>query len=129
MAREVITTDREVVETQPVAARAVEPRVSGSSAAANIIYVVVGILEVLLLFRFVFQLLGANPNSGFVNFIYALTGLFVAPFYGIFGRPVTSDGTVTTSVFDPSTLVAMVVYALVGWAIVKLLLATRRPAV
>lgn len=80
----------------------------------------VGALEVLLAFRFVLKLLGANPNSGFTEFIYALSGFFAAPFTGIFSSP-TTEGDITTAVFETATVVAMVVYALVGWGVVKLL--------
>lgn len=85
----------------------------------NGIYFVLGVIEVLLLFRFLLKLLGANPGSGFVNFVYDLSGIFIAPFKGIFSSA-TTDGDVTKGVFEPATLVAMVVYAIVAWGIVKL---------
>jgi hypothetical protein len=98
------------------------------SRAGSIIYVLFGILEGLLAFRFVFLLLGANRGSGFVDFIYAVTYPFVAPFYGIFGQ-ISGPDITGESVFDLDTLVAMAVYALVAWAIVRLVAAvTGRPA-
>lgn len=74
---------------------------------------------ILLAFRFVMKLLGANPDSGFVNFIYAITNLLTAPFDNIFGVTRASAGEVR-SVFEPSILVAGAVYALIGWGIVKI---------
>lgn len=102
------------------------PSRRGSYTAANAVYVIFGILEALLLFRFVFLLLGANRGSGFVNFIYGITDPFVAPFDGIFGQ-VSATGTVTASVLDPATIIAIAVYGLIGWVIVRLL-APRPPA-
>lgn len=84
----------------------------------NAIWLVLGIIETLLALRFVLKLLGANPGSGFVDFLYAVSGLFVGPFVGIFSAP-TAQGNVVTSVFDTATLVAAVVYALVVWGLVK----------
>jgi len=88
--------------------------------AGYFIYLIFGILEVLLAFRFVLKLLGANPSSGFVDFVYNLSSIFVAPFAGIFNTS-TAAGAVTTSVFEPATLVALIVYALVAWGIVALI--------
>ncbi len=87
--------------------------------AGYFIYLIFGILEVLLAFRFVLKLLGANPGSGFVDFVYNLSAIFTAPFTGIFSTSVAS-GAETVSVFEPATLVALAVYALLAWGIVAL---------
>lgn len=84
-----------------------------------LIYFLFGVLEVLLVFRLVFKLAGANSASSFVSLIYSLTGVFILPFEGIFRRGF-AQGVETTSVLEPSTLVAMVVYAVSAWGIVKL---------
>lgn len=95
--------------------------------AANAIWFIVGVIEVLLGLRFIMKLLGANPNSGFVDFIYTVSGIFVAPFNGIFSTA-TAEGDVVSSVFDPATLVAMLIYVLLGWGLVKLLTLNKRDA-
>ncbi len=82
-------------------------------------YYLLGIIEVLLVFRFIFKILGANPNSGIVSFTYSLSDFFMAPFVGIFNMT-TAQGNVTTAVFEPGTLVAMVVYAVIAWGITKI---------
>lgn len=87
--------------------------------AGYLVYFVFGLLEILLAFRFVFKLLGANPSTGFVDFIYNLSAVFVAPFAGIFNTSL-AKGDVTTSIFEPATLVALIVYAVVAWGIVAL---------
>ncbi len=73
-----------------------------------------GILEGLLGIRFVLALFGANPAAGFAQFIYSITKPFLVPFVGLFGTA-RSGG----SVFDVSPLVAIVVYALIAWVLVK----------
>lgn len=122
--------EREVVTERPVATeRVVERHGGGGSAVGNIVYLIFGILEALLAFRFVFKLLGANAGSGFVSFIYGVTNPLVAPFYGIFGQPIY-QGNQATATLDFSTLIAMAVYALIGWVIVRIIAAaTNRPTV
>lgn len=92
----------------------------GYYLAKNLVYYILGLLETILLFRLIFMLLGANPGSGFVAFIYSLSRIFLAPFTGIF-RAFISPGIETKSVFEPATLIAMAVYALAAYGIVKLL--------
>lgn len=85
-----------------------------------VIYFLFGVLELFLAFRFVLKLAGANIGSGFVNFVYDLTGIFIKPFVGIFQRSIT-QGSDAASVFEPSTLIAIIVYVLLAWGIVKLI--------
>jgi len=88
--------------------------------AGYLVYFVFGLLDILLAFRFVFKLLGANPSTGFVDFIYNLSAVFVAPFAGIFNTSL-AKGDVTTSVFEPATIVAFIAYAVLAWGIVALI--------
>jgi len=86
----------------------------------KIVYYILGIIEAFLAFRLIFKLLGANPGSAFVSFIYNVSGAFVAPFGGIF-RSAVNKGIETKSVLDPTTIIAMIVYALIAYGIVKLI--------
>lgn len=81
----------------------------------GLIYGIGGIIEALIGLRFLFRLLGANPDNGFVTMIYDWSTPFVAPFSGIFGQEatITGEGVVTASVFDWTALIALVVYAIV----------------
>lgn len=90
-----------------------------SQTAEYLIYFFFGAVEVLLAFRLVLKLMGASVTSAFVRMIYGLSGLFILPFEGIFRKGFT-EGIETTSVLEPSTLVAIVVYAIVAWGVVKL---------
>jgi len=79
----------------------------------RVVYWLLGILEGLLAFRLIMKLLDASAGSPFVSFIYRVTYIFVAPFAGMF----KSSGTG----IEFSTVIAMLVYALAGWGIAKLL--------
>ena len=87
------------------------------STAARIVWFITGIVLVLLAFRFVLVLLGANPANGFVNFIYTTSHPLAAPFFGIFGYSLRYG----VSRIELSTLVAIAVYALVAYGIARLL--------
>jgi hypothetical protein len=81
-----------------------------------ITYFLLSVLEVILLLRFIFRLLGANQGNAFITFLYNLSHVFVAPFNGIF-----NDQTIgNASVFEVSTIIAALVYALIAWGIVSL---------
>lgn len=86
----------------------------------NLIYFIFGTIEVLLLFRLFFKFTGAGATGAFVRTIYEITNLFVLPFNGIFPREF-NEGVVTTSVFEPSTLIALVTFAILAMAIVKII--------
>jgi len=86
----------------------------------QIVGYILGILEALLAFRFVLKLLGANPGAGFTNFIYGVSYPFANPFLSVFRMT-----KVAGSIFEWTTLLAMIVYGLVAWAIVRLFLMSK----
>ncbi len=112
------TTPGGTVQTHAVTS-AVSEKVAPSQTAIYIMYFLLSTVEILLAFRLILKLTGANPVSGFVSFIYGLTQIFVLPFRGIFSAA-TTQGLETTAVFEPATVVAMVVYAVLAWMIVQL---------
>ncbi len=82
-----------------------------------------GVLEILLGLRFVLHLIAANPAAGFTQFINGLSGLFTGPFTGLVATP-TSGGTV----LEVTTLIAMAVYALLFWIVLRIIpIAVDRP--
>jgi len=81
----------------------------------QIVWYIVWILEALLAFRFVLKLLGANPTAGFTSFIYSITQPFAGPFLNVF-----KISRVEGSIFEWTTLLAMLVYWLLALAIAKL---------
>lgn len=82
--------------------------------AYQVIWYVLGLIEVLLAFRFILKALGANPTSGFTSLIYSLSNPLALPFRGIFPTAVAQG-----AVVEWSTLVACVVYLIVAIGIVK----------
>lgn len=86
----------------------------------RIILVIFSLVEVLLAFRFFFKLIGANASNVFVNGIYSFTQFFVGIFEGIFSTA-TTPGAETEAIFEPATLIAIIVVALIAWAIMKLM--------
>jgi hypothetical protein len=86
----------------------------------RLVWYILGIIEALLIFRFILKLLAANPNAGFTEFIYSVTYPFAAPFLNVFNIP-----KINGSVLEWTTLLAMAVYWLVAWAIIKLFLISR----
>jgi len=82
----------------------------------QIVWYILGVLEILLAFRFVLKLLGANASAGFTNFIYTLSYPFTLPFSSVFGASQVSG-----SIFEWTTLLAMAVYWLVAFGLIKIL--------
>ena len=78
-------------------------------------------LELLFLLRFVLELIGADPQNPFAEFLYSLTGFFLYPFLGIV--PNTHLGTKGNAFIDWSTLIGMAVYGIV-YMILRLFLRT-----
>ena len=95
-------------------------QLSGIAIVQRIIWFIVGVIDVLIAIRFALLLLGANQSAGFVDFIYGITSIFVAPFVGIFGEP-----TYGQFMFEWSSLLAIAVYTLIAWGAVKLITLTR----
>lgn len=110
-----VHTTREIED--PVAERE-----HSKSVAARVVRYITGVVLTLLALRFVFALLGANPANGLADFIYTVTQPLVSPFFNLFGYNFT-DG---VRRFESFTLVAMAIYALVGYGLARLLTLTRR---
>jgi uncharacterized protein YggT (Ycf19 family) len=108
---------RPVYEERVTERRAVHDRGHTLSRIARAIYFIFGVIESLIAIRVVLRLLAANRNNPFAELIYGLTGPFVAPFQGLFG----SEPNFGQSVFEFSSLAAIVVYALLAFALVRLL--------
>jgi hypothetical protein len=83
----------------------------------QIVWYITGILETLLVFRFFLKLLGANAAAGFTNFVYSVTHIFASPFLNVF-----KISQVEGSVFEWTTILAMLVYWLIAFGIIRLFL-------
>jgi len=80
------------------------------------IWLLFGIVVGILAIRFILKLLGANEAASFASFIYGASAPFVAPFSNLFANP-GSGG----SVLELTTMVAIIVYMLVAWLVVKVI--------
>jgi YggT family protein len=88
---------------------------------AGIIYAIGGFIVAVIGLRFALRLLGANPASPFVNWVYGWSTPFVTPFAGMFGQDATvaGEGVVTTSVFDWTALIALIIVGIILAALGK----------
>src|ERR1700694_4498662 len=124
------TVRRETTAAQPVetsASSVGSNRVSRTSVtstrvgdsndrAIQVVWWIVGFVDVILAIRFILKLLGGSTVSGFVTFMYDITQPLVAPFHGIFNTTVQGR-----SILEPESLVAIAIYSLIGWGIVSLI--------
>ena len=93
-----------------------------SRAVSFVVYVYVLIVEIILLLGFLLLLLGANPSSSFVEWVYRSLDRAMRPFRGIF-EPIELgvNQADVPSVLETSVLFAMVVYAILALVIHALL--------
>ena len=103
--REVRTTEREPERERRIF----------TFKATQLIWLFLGILEGLLALRILLKLMAANPSNAFAAFLYSITDLFLLPFAGLVGTP-TAGG----MVLELSSIIAMVVYGLVGLGLERL---------
>lgn len=104
-----IATSRTVVQDE------VGSRQRRIAQIRQIIWFAIGLFEVLLGLRLILKLTGAGEAADFTQLIFGVTRPLVMPFLGIF----PSAGADAFE-FEPASVVAMVVYLLVGWGLVRL---------
>jgi hypothetical protein len=75
-----------------------------------------GLIELLILIRFMLLLFGANAQAGFAQWINQVSGYFMVPFNALFGTHSINGATV-----EWSALAAILVYALVAYLIVRVI--------
>lgn len=81
----------------------------------QVIWYILGVVEVFLGARILLKLIAANPNSAFTNFVYSISAPLALPFRGVLGTTTSLDSTI-----EWSTIIAMAVYAVVAVGLVKL---------
>jgi len=85
--------------------------------AAQLIWLFVGSVEVLIGLRVLLKVIGANPDNDLARFVYNFSALFLAPFFGLIGSPAAGG-----MVLEIPSLIAMLLYGLLGWGIVRVIL-------
>jgi hypothetical protein len=82
----------------------------------QIFWLLFGLLEALIALRFMLKLMAANPANPFAEMVYGLSYVFVWPFLGLTITPSAAG-----IVLEIPSIIAMIVYALLAWALVQLL--------
>lgn len=83
---------------------------------ASQIWLLFAVLEVLISLRIGLKMVGADPDNSIVALLYSITSLFLMPFVGLIG---SHSPTVGGTVLEISSLFAMLIYALLAWATVR----------
>lgn len=114
------------VVTETSAARRVGTTMTYDSLAGRVntlLFTALLALEGLLATRFFLAAFGANPTSGFVDFIYDISYPFVRPFQNAF-----ADRTWDEGIIEVSTLLAMGVW-LVAFLLIAMIIGAVMPKV
>jgi uncharacterized protein YggT (Ycf19 family) len=83
--------------------------------ATQLIWLLFGLLEAAIGLRVLFKLIAVNPANPFAAFLYKVTDLFLAPFASLIGAPAVGG-----MVLEISSIIAMIVYALIAWALERI---------
>src|SRR4030066_2114118 len=103
--KEVRTTEHEAGREQRVA----------TFKATQLIWLLLGLREAALALRVIFKLVGVNEANSFATLLYKVTDFFLAPLASLAGSPAAGR-----MVLEVSTIIAMIVYLLVGWAVERI---------
>ncbi|MCX6761063.1 MAG: hypothetical protein NTZ84_03120 [Candidatus Nealsonbacteria bacterium] len=88
-----------------------------SSFYSRILWIALIVVEFLLGFRFALKFIGLDANTGLTELVYKITQPLASPFLAALGV-YREEG----SVLEWTTLIAMVVYWIIAWAIIKIFL-------
>lgn len=112
---EVVRTPNEYAQRQVVRNPALEDRVI-IHRINQVIWLLFGFLEALIAIRIVLRLIGANPGAVFTQIVYGTTDVFLWPFNAIIQNP-----GVGAYQLEITSIIAMIVYALIAWGLTRLL--------
>jgi hypothetical protein len=82
----------------------------------QLVWLVFGVLIALIALRVFLKLIAANPGSPFADLVYSFTDLFLWPFFGLTATPAAGG-----MVLEIPSIIAIFVYTLIAWVIVKLI--------
>jgi hypothetical protein len=89
---------------------------SNIARVVYIVYFLFAALEMLLGVRVLLHLLAVNAANGFASLVDGLSGLFVTPFATLLQNPALGG-----VVLEITTMIAMIVYAIVGWGLGRII--------
>jgi hypothetical protein len=110
-----MTTENRVSEVRTTQAEPDQGQRVFTFKATQLIWLFLGILEAMIALRIGLKLIAANPESPIVALIYGFTNLFLFPFVGMTVTP-SAGG----MVLELSSLFAMAIYALIAWAVERI---------
>jgi hypothetical protein len=108
------------IGAKPINAHSVVNPIRLRFRGSQIVWYLLGLIEVILMIRFLLEFMGANQFAGFTQFIQAISFPFAAPFINVI-----DSSQVGQNVFNWSLLLAALVYALVAWGLVKLFVMSK----
>ncbi len=109
------------VASKPGVSDKIPDRKSVATKMIELVYLLLVILESILALRFLFKLLGADPDNIFIQFLYNMTKVFTIPFEGLFGSSLQNSIRVSQYDLEFTTLVAMGIYALIAYIVVRII--------
>jgi hypothetical protein len=108
--------DRTRYAVTPAAETEVVSRFSPARRAYDLIYLVFAAICAMFILRILLKVLAANTAVAFTAFVYGVTDVLMGPFRGLL--PVIANG---RNVFELSALFALLVYALLGYLLSRLI--------
>jgi YggT family protein len=95
-----------------------------AAKVTQVVWLLITIIEVFIGLRVLLRVLAAGPDSPFTNLVYNMSAVFLAPFFGVVGSPAAGG-----SVLEVPSIIAMLVYLLIGWLFVQAIwIALDRPS-
>jgi hypothetical protein len=91
------------------------PRSACVRKFAQLIWLIFGSVNALIGIRVLLKLMAANPENPFAQLVYSVSDLFLWPFLGL-----TITPAVNGIVLEIPALIAIFVYAVAGWILVRL---------
>ncbi len=99
---------------------------SNTTLMQRVVLSIIGIIELLLIVRFIIVLFPHTPDV-LPNAFYRISNLLVAPFKDIAGHQTYNiDGYTFAHIIDKAALIAIVVYALIGFGMMVFLSRTTK---
>jgi hypothetical protein len=96
---------------------------SGGTRAAQLVWLIVGIVDVILALDFIFRA-AAGANRGFAHYVYRIGGWLASPFDGIFTNTAIVNG---RAFIRWSDVLAVAIYTLAALAVAKLVQIVATP--
>jgi YggT family protein len=86
------------------------------SKVTQIVWLLFALLEAAIALRVVLKLIAANPGNPFASLVYLFTDIFLWPFFGLTATPASGG-----MVLEIPSIIAMIIYALLGWLLIKVI--------